>query len=311
MNAKTKKDVLSDIKIMTLFNTPMIDAVFSHKECVKELLYSLFEQHIHIRKTQTEYFVSNLHGKEARLDILVESIDHGFIDIEIQKENIEYLCKRARFYFSGMDNHVVEKGEFYEGMPDCYVIFICQKDQFKKGLPMYHIHNTVDETGERVNNGQELIIVNGEYRDESTLIGKLMHDFSCIDPNEMYSEVLKKWMKYYKQEKGGLEKMCEISEKWMKQGYEKGMIIGEEKGYENGLSDGITQGYENGKADGITNGKKEKATQMITNLLTKKLGSISEYVINKINDSDEMALDTLSLNIFDIDSEEDILRYVH
>lgn len=105
--------------------------------------------------------------------------------------------------------------------------------------------------------------------------------------------------------------MCEISEKWMKQGYEKGMIIGEEKGYENGLSDGITQGYENGKADGITNGKKEKATQMITNLLTKKLGSISEYVINKINDSDEMALDTLSLNIFDIDSEEDILRYVH
>ncbi len=39
-----------------------------------------------------------------------------------------------------MDNHIVEKGEFYEDMPDCYVIFICQKDQFKKD------YNTVDET---------------------------------------------------------------------------------------------------------------------------------------------------------------------
>ncbi len=279
MNLKTKKDILSDIKTMTLFNTPMMRAVFSHKECIDELLYPFFEQHIHIKKAQTEYFVSNLHGKETRLDILVESIEHGFIDIEIQKENIEYLSKRARFYFSGMDNHVVEKGEFYEDMPDCHVIFICQKDQFKKGLPMYHIHSTVDETGERVNNGQELIIVNGEYRDESTMIGRLMHDFRCIDPNEMYSEVLKKWMKYYKQEKGGLEKMCEISEKWMKQGY--------------------------------ANGRMEKAIETIISLLTKKLGYLSENIIIKINNSDEDILNELTINIFDIKNEDDILKYIH
>ena len=79
------------------------------------------------------------------------------------------------------------------------------------------------------------------------MIGRLMHDFRCIDPNEMYSEVLKKWMKYYKQEKGGLEKMCEISEKWMKQGYEKGILIREEKGYADGISQGINQGFINGK----------------------------------------------------------------
>ncbi len=303
MNAKTKKDVLSDIKIMTLFNTPMIDAVFSHKECVEELLYSLFEQHIHIKKTQTEYFVSNLHGKEARLDILVESIDHGFIDIEIQKENIEYLCKRARFYFSGMDNHVVEKGAFYESMPDCYVIFICQKDQFKKGLPMYHIHNTVDETGERVNNGQELIIVNGEYRDESTLIGKLMHDFSCIDPNEMYSEVLKRWMKYYKEEEGGVSEMCEICEQLKEMGRVEGELIGISKGE----IIGEKRGYTNDKAEG----KIEKASQITINLLKRKLGSLPEYIISKIKDSDEMTLDALAFNIFDIDKEEDILKYVH
>ena len=50
---------------------------------------------------------------------------------------------------------------------------------------------------------------------------------------------------------------------------------------------------------------------MSTNLLIKKLGSISECIINKINDSNEGELDQLSLNIFDIDNEDDILKYVH
>ena len=46
-------------------------------------------------------------------------------------------------------------------------------------------------------------------------------------------------------------------------------------------------------------------------LLIKKLGGISEYIINKINDSNEEELEQLSLNIFDIENEEDILRYIH
>ena len=41
--------------------------------------------------------------------------------------------------------------------------------------------------------------------------------------------------------------MCEISEKWMKQGYEKGILIREEKGYADGISQGINQGFINGK----------------------------------------------------------------
>ena len=46
-------------------------------------------------------------------------------------------------------------------------------------------------------------------------------------------------------------------------------------------------------------------------LLIKKLGALSECIMNKINDSNEEELEQLSLNIFDIDKEDDILKYVH
>jgi hypothetical protein len=73
---------------------------------------------------------------------------------------------------------------------------------------------------------------------------------------------------------------------------------------------GEKRGYANGKVEGKAEGKIEKAAQMIINLLIKKLGSLSEYIVNKINSSDETTLDILAINIFDIDKEEDILKYI-
>lgn len=70
-------------------------------------------------------------------------------------------------------------------------------------------------------------------------------------------------------------------------------------------------GYENGKEEGYKNGKIEKAAQMTINLLIRKLGFISENIMNKINASNEEELDQLSLNIFDINREEDVLKYIH
>ncbi len=120
-----------------------------------------------------------------------------------------------------------------------------------------------------------MIYVNEDYQDEDTVLERLIHDFHCIDPNEMYSEVFKKWMKYYKEEKEGVIEMCEICEQLKEMG------------------------------------RVEKAAQMTINLLIRKLGSLSDYAINKINNSNEMTLDILALNIFDINREEDILKYVH
>ena len=75
-----------------------------------------------------------------------------------------------------IDTQEIKKSSDYEEVLESYMIFICE----------------------------------GDYQDEDTVLGRLIHDFHCIDPNEMYSEVFKKWVKYYKEERKGVIEMCEI-----------------------------------------------------------------------------------------------------
>ena len=268
------QDVLSLIKSMTLFHSPMIKVIFGHRECVNEMIDIILGRHIHIDEHHVEHYMSNIKGREAQFDIYIKS-EKIRINVEIQRKEKGANPKRGRLNLSLIDTQEIKKSSEYEEVPEGYMIFICEGDYFKKGLPIYHIHSYIDETEEKVDTGQEMIYVNEDYQDEDTVLERLIHDFHCIDPNDMYSEVFKKWMKYYKEEKEGVIEMCEICEQLKEMG------------------------------------RVEKAAQMTINLLIRKLGSLSDYAINKINNSNEMTLDILALNIFDINREEDILKYVH
>ena len=293
MKAKNQ-DVLSLIKSMTLFHSPMIKVVFVHRECVNEMIDIILGRHIHIDEHHVEHYMSNIKGREAQFDIYAKS-EKMRINIEIQRKEKGATPKRGRYNLSLIDTQEIKKSSEYEEVPESYMIFICEGDYFKRGLPIYHIHSYIDETEEKVNIGQEMIYVNGDYQDEDTVLGRLIHDFHCIDPNEMYSEVLKKWVKYYKEERKGVIEMCEICEQLKEMGRVEGELIG------------ISKGEIIGEKRGFTNGKMD----LTMKLLIKKLGALSECIMNKINDSNEEELEQLSLNIFDIDKEEDILKYVH
>ena len=193
-----------------------------------------------------------------------------------------------------IDTQEIKKSTDYEEVPESYMVFICEGDYFKKGLPMYHLKLTNKETKEEVDIGQEMIYVNGDYQDEDTALGRLIHDFHCSDPNEMYSEVLKKWVKYYKEERKGVIEMCEICDQLKEMGRIEGEIIGEKRG------------FTNGKAEGKIEGKMD----ILMKQLKRKLGYLSENVIKIMNSLDEKTINTIALNIFDIDKEEDILKYI-
>ena len=53
--------------------------------------------------------------------------------------------------------------------------------------------------------------VNGAYWDDSD-IGRLMHDFSCSDPNEMHFDLLRDTARYYKENPKGVDFMCRAFE---------------------------------------------------------------------------------------------------
>lgn len=59
--------------------------------------------------------------------------------------------------------------------------------------------------------GAHILYVNGEYRGEDPL-GKLMHDFNCADPEEMYYAEFKERAWYFKKAEGGVSIMCKEME---------------------------------------------------------------------------------------------------
>ena len=99
----------------------------------------------------------------------------------------------------------------FKDLPETYVIFITEHDVLKGGLPLYHINRTVKENGMIFCDESNIIYVNGEYRGEND-IGKLMHDFSCADPDEMQLGLLAEKTRYFKKDEKGIRRMCKIME---------------------------------------------------------------------------------------------------
>ncbi len=104
-----------------------------------------------------------------------------------------------------------EKQEFKE-IHDSWVIFITEKDIMKAGFPLYHVDRMIKETGEYFGDGSHIIYVNGSYKDDSSSIGKLLHDFRCTSSDDMFYPVLADGVKYFKETEGGREIMCKAFE---------------------------------------------------------------------------------------------------
>ncbi len=121
--------------------------------------------------------------------------------------------QRARFNSAMVDMTLLKKGGLHQELPDRYTIFITERDMFKKGLPAYHASNKIDELDNApLNDGGYIVYINGQYRNIDTPIGKLMHDFFCVDADEILNPLLKDRVKYLKETEGGRKEMCEIME---------------------------------------------------------------------------------------------------
>ena len=74
------------------------------------------------------------HG--VRMDVYVKDSDRIF-DIEMQTTIPEDLPRRMRYYQSMIDIDSLIAGSEYEALKESYVIFLCTKDPFGLGLPVY------------------------------------------------------------------------------------------------------------------------------------------------------------------------------
>ena len=173
----------------------------------------LGREDIKVKSVRTREPLRNLQGRSAVLDVhAIDSTDKEF-DVEIQRKDAGAGAKRARHNSSLLDAHILKTGDDTEDIPDSYVIFITENDVMKGNQSIYPVERyvTIGENKVLFGDGSHIIYVNGKYRGNDE-IGKLMHDFSCTNPDDMNYETLAKKARYFKQDEKGVAAMCKIME---------------------------------------------------------------------------------------------------
>lgn len=173
----------------------------------------LGQQNIVIKSVRTQEPLKNLQGRSVILDVHAVDSTRKEFDVEIQRSDAGTGAKRARYNSSLLDAHILKPGDNTENIPESYVIFITENDVMGKNQAIYHIQRYVEtnEGKELFGDGSHIIYVNGKYRGNDE-IGKLMHDFSCTNPDDMNYEALAKRARYFKQDEKGVAAMCKIME---------------------------------------------------------------------------------------------------
>lgn len=212
-NGKKREAFLQKIKEFRLLDDDFMSRVFDENiECTELILRIILDRaDIKVSEVHTQREIKNLWGHSVRLDIAAKDTDNELINVEVQRTDKGAEVRRARYNSSMMDANILVRGEDYNSLPESYVIFITEKDVIGAGLPIYHADRIISETGIPLGDGTHIIYVNGAYREESP-IGKLMHDFSCKNPSDMYYKVLAEQVRYYKEDAKGVEAMCKIME---------------------------------------------------------------------------------------------------
>ena len=166
---------------------------------------------IKVEKIQTQYSMKNIKGRSLRLDIYATDSKGRKFNIEIQRADRGAGAKRARYNSSLIDSNILPAGFEVENLAETFVIFITEKDVIGRNKPIYHIDRYIKEAEEYFNDGSHIIYVNAAYKADTEL-GKLMHDFSVTEPDDMNFKVLANAANYYKKDKEGIQAMCKAME---------------------------------------------------------------------------------------------------
>ena len=209
---------LQRIKLLRLFDDDFFTRCFDGSpECTELLLHIILEKpDLRVVEVKVQYTIKNLQGRSVRLDILAVDSAGKRYNIEIQRDDRGAGARRARYNSSLVDANILLTGDDAENLPENFVIFITEHDVIGGNRPVYHIDRTIRETGGLFGDGSHILYVNGAWRDDSP-VGKLMHDFSCTDPDSMNYALLADRVRYFKKDKEGVQTMSKIFEDFGKE----------------------------------------------------------------------------------------------
>ena len=281
------RDILKDL---TLMSDSFMRAVLKNPECTEEILRTILSKKqlkVISQTLQADY--KNLQGRSAILDCVAVDREHNLYNVEIQQKREGASPKRARYHSGLLDMNLLEPGEAYQKLPNSYVIFITETDALGYHLPIYHISRKIRENGRDFPDCAHIIYVDSKNQ-EDTALGRLMHDFHCKEPEEIYNPVLRQQVYQFKNTREGVKLMCREMDKIYRDGERNGQKIGQERGEKIGQKRGEKIGRERGEKIGKKQGVRSEQKRIVNSLKRKGktmdeiayLTGIHETVVRKL-----------------------------
>jgi predicted transposase/invertase (TIGR01784 family) len=139
--------------------------MYNNPDVCKELLEILLQIKIdHIQMHSEETIEIDYGKKGVRLDVYAVGSRKAF-NLEMQASDSGELAERSRYYQGILDVQELKSGEDYRELKDCYIIFICLKDIFRKGLAKYSFENIcLEDNSIKLNDrAHKLFFIAGNY----------------------------------------------------------------------------------------------------------------------------------------------------
>lgn len=209
---RVREQDLQKIQQLRIFDDEFLKEIFDGNTEATELVLNIVfgRNDLKVMKVIGQREIKGIEGHSVRLDIMAQDSENHAYDIEVQRQDSGWLPLRARYNSSMMDTVLLPSGEDYSKLIPTYVIFFTETDTVGDKRPLHHYVMRDIETNDLLGDERHIMFVNGENDDESTRLGKLVHDFKCTSADDMYYDVLAKRVRHFKETEGGVSYMSKI-----------------------------------------------------------------------------------------------------
>ena len=217
----TEEQNLAEIREVVRKLRPIDDTLFrkmfnENKELTQFVLRIFLDKpDLVVENVNTQFDLKKLMGARSLiLDVYATDSEGKKYNIEAEKTEDRADPHRARYHLSALDTENSKTCTAPKELPTTFIIFITEKDIYEANKPIYHIDRIVREINEEFKDGEHIIYINASYKDDTTKLGKLVHDFLCSDPKDMIVPEISKCANEWKNTKKGVDSMCAEVERY-------------------------------------------------------------------------------------------------
>ena len=127
--------------------------------CVELVLRIILEKpDLTVLSARTQHPLQSLRGaRSICLDVFAKDSVGRLYNLEIQRKSVD--AERSRLHSALLDASALEAGEAFSRLPESWVIFIMERDPFKKDAALYHFVRYMPDLQVSLNDGSHIVYV--------------------------------------------------------------------------------------------------------------------------------------------------------